>query len=570
MHVPSLIQGAERARRASGSKGFTLIELMVAMVVSGIVLMGIFAFSSIQKGTADFHRRQVRIQQALEGSMYTISRDVRMAGLGFGRMCTEVRIWDPAQNRLINPGSEDTTLSNVVVDPVTQEPYWVLRDGIQAHWRSTGAVSIDGSANTSASPTSAADSFDVMLGERNYTQTLGMFKLSADAYGLSSSGNQALEVKTVAAGPAALDNGNSDHVTAVRQMMPPGSFVLITRATAGAGDPFRPQLRGQCALVQVTDDIKASGGGASNEWEIPIGNSSGFNKSLQDLFGDEPDDCNGNPCKDWQPATNLKAGVASVIPVGHLRWSRYEIDYSVPERPYLVRSDFIGWQQGDPTVAVQEDYPDCDNKCNLPQLHLPSAQGDPLPRVAIGPMIEDMQVAVGCDGFTATSAATLTADTGVVYPNPDTTPTDFEEVGDEANNQPNKFVDEWTADKTRDEWLGNAASENWAPDCVYYGTGEEFSGAAGGASWHADGPASEQQNGPGFRMSPQTIRITLLAKSETIAAVDTTDDNQVLFNKLMAIEDRPQMDTIARGRESLTMTERFSPRNLRWRDPLLR
>ena len=85
--------------------------------------------------------------------MYTISRDVRMAGLGFGRMCTEVRIWDPALNRLVNPGAEDTTLSDVVKDPVTKEPYWVLRDGIQAHWRSEGAVSIDG--NRSARPGTA-------------------------------------------------------------------------------------------------------------------------------------------------------------------------------------------------------------------------------------------------------------------------------------------------------------------------------------------------------------------------------------------------------------------------------
>jgi prepilin-type N-terminal cleavage/methylation domain-containing protein len=567
MRKKALIRTAEVAGLTGKPRGFTLIELMVAMVVSGIVLMGIFAFSSIQKDTADFHRRQVRIQQSLEGSMFTISRDVRMAGLGFGRLCTEVRIYDPAQAKLVNPGSIDSVLSDVVKDPVTQEPYWVLRDGVQAHWRSEGAVDIEGNANSSAHPTSAADSFDVLLGERNYTQSLGLFTLSISAKDMASAANAELTVKTATGGPAELDNSDAQHLNQVRQMMPPGSFVLVARSNVGGGDPFRPQLRGQCVLVQVTDDI--GGGVGSNEWLIPIGNVSNVNQGLEELFGPEPDSCPGDGnCEDWNQDSDAGVG-ASVIPVGHFRWSRYEIDYSVPQRPYLVRSDFIGWQPGDPTTPADQDYPDCTNTCNLAQLHLPNPQGDPLPRVAIGPMIEDMQVAVGCDGYTTASATNLQDISGVTMPAPDNLPQSFEEVGDESNTQPNKFVDEWVQDKTRDEWLGNAGSENWAPDCVYYGTGEEFSGVNGGESWHANGPASEQQNGPGFRMSPQTIRITLLAKSETVSSVDPLDANQVLFNKLMPVEDRAQMDTIAPGRESLTLTERFSPRNLRWRDPIL-
>ena len=67
MHVSKSLETAQRATRAGKSRGFTLIELMVAMVVSGIVLLGIFAFSSIQQSNAVIHRRHVRIQQALEG-----------------------------------------------------------------------------------------------------------------------------------------------------------------------------------------------------------------------------------------------------------------------------------------------------------------------------------------------------------------------------------------------------------------------------------------------------------------------------------------------------------------------
>ena len=552
-------KAAAAAPRAK-SKGFTLIELMVAMVVSGIVLLGIFAFSSIQRGTADIHRRHVRIQQALEGSMYSISRDVRSAGLGFTRMCTELRVWDNNQARLINPGSIDDNFGNVVIDQHTDEPYWVLRDGIQGHWRSAGAVTIEGNEFTSASTSSAADSFDVVLGEKHYTNAMGVFTLGASLAGETSAANAVLQAKSASGGNHALDSGDNNHIEWVRQMFPPGSFVIIARAALPAAQPFRPESRGQCVLLQISDDVEA--GGNQDEWEIPIGNQSGFNADFSQLFGLEPDNCPNNDtvCNDWDPAIDLAAG-ASIIPLGHLRWSRYEIDYSVPGRPYLVRSDFIGWQNGDPTVNGNTDYPDCTgNTCNLAQLHLPNAQNNPIPRVAIGPMIEDMQVAVGCDGYTDASGQLLTPP----LPAPDTAGPGFEERGDETNTQPNKHVDEWTDDKTQDEWLGNAAAETWAPDCVWYGTAEEFRD-----DWPVSGPPSEQAVGPGFRMSPQTIRVTLLGKSETRASGEADNPADEFYNQLFSIEDRPKMDTVAGAREYLTLTERFSPRNLRWRDPLL-
>jgi hypothetical protein len=193
-------------------------------------------------------------------------------------------------------------------------------------------------------------------------------------------------------------------------------------------------------------------------------------------------------------------------------------------------------------------------------LYLPSNQVQP-PRVAIGPMIEDMQVAVGCDGWATDSPPVLDN----LVPVPDI---GFEEKGPASGplaNTANRKVDERDEDDDRsnDEWVGNA-SENWAPDCVSWGTGERNA-----AEWSTNGPASEAQPAPGFRLSPQVMRITLLAKPDTMAGgSDAADDP--LYNQLVAIEDRPTMDSVVGNREYRTLTERFSVRNSHWRDPALR
>ncbi|MGB1698628.1 MAG: hypothetical protein ACPHRO_01660, partial [Nannocystaceae bacterium] len=119
-------------------------------------------------------------------------------------------------------------------------------------------------------------------------------------------------------------------------------------------------------------------------------------------------------------------------------------------------------------------------------------------------------------------------------------------------------VDEWLTDRGNDEWLGNAAEEEWAPDCVYYGTGEFRA-----SSWESSGPVAEQRVGPGFRMSPQMARITIAAKVEQVSSFE--DAPSVLF----PIEDRPEVDSMMPGTEYYTVSETFSPPNLRWRNPTM-
>ncbi|MFO7562683.1 MAG: prepilin-type N-terminal cleavage/methylation domain-containing protein, partial [Enhygromyxa sp.] len=547
--------------------GFTLIELMVAILVSGIVMMGVFAFATIQKDTANLQQRQIQLQQALEGSMHSIGTDLRMAGLGFGRTCSEVRVWSQAEGKLINPGAmRGDELGSVYLDQITGEPYWVLRDGVQAHWRSgpdVGANTMAGLAATSASPSSAADSFDVFRGELNMVSGSGVFRIQSMPS--SSSGNAVIEFES----SGLLDNGNNLQLQAVRQMFAPGSFVLVVPVTAKLS--YVTEDQSQCALVQVTGEVQGAGG--STGWSLPVADTSQFNANLGALLNASgnlpiPDDANLGAVTgkngsrfgaDWDPETTPRF---ELIPLGRARWSRYEIDYTEPTRPTLVRADIIGWRAGDPVANISNNYPGCTGGvCRMPTLYLPSNQAHP-PRVAIGPMIEDMQVAVGCDGWGPNSQPVLDN----LVPVPDL---GFEEKGPASGpfaNTPNRKVDERDGqddDRSNDEWVGNA-DEIWAPDCVTWGTGERNA-----IEWATSGPASEARPAPGFRLSPQVVRVTLLAKPDTVAA-GSGSLTDPFYNQLVAIEDRPSMPSVVGNREYRTLTERFSVRNAHWRDPALR
>jgi hypothetical protein len=525
--------------------------MMVALVVSSIVALGIFAFASIQQATSGLHTRSIRVQQSLDGAMWSMSQDIRAAGLGFARLCSELRIWDGMNYRLINPGGY-AAVQQAVQDANTGEPYWVLRDGIQAHWNSSQAGSDFAVCQALGPdfPNCPADTFDVIMGERNYVGSFGAFILVDD-----EGTKQVLEVKTES---AIIDPGNPQHEAQVRQLFPPGSFLLIVpRPSSGSGgnDFFDPEGgQKQCPVLQLTDDVKAD---ASNDrWDFKVdGNQSSFNRDKEKLLYPE----SGDPehvVGEFEGAADL--GNAWVVPLGRLRWSRYAVDYTAATVPYLVRYDFIGFDPGvDPDNLGDIDYPSCAAQtCRGAGLHLPDHNNPPIP-VAIGPMIEDMQVAVGCDGRAAMPAdppGGVAPEAGFDDKGPNTGP---------LANMPNLLVDEYDTtgaeDRQRDEWLGNARDEVWAPDCVFHGT----AGAA--APTRVDWVIRDGNSPPpNFRMSPHTIRITLIGAAEELSA-----PGGLASDMLMPIEDRPEMPALSGRHERYTLTERFTPRNLRWRNPAI-
>ncbi len=64
----------------TGSSGFTLIELMVALAIASVVMAGIYSMFVMQQRTQVAEKVVVDMQQTVRAAMYMMERDIRMAG----------------------------------------------------------------------------------------------------------------------------------------------------------------------------------------------------------------------------------------------------------------------------------------------------------------------------------------------------------------------------------------------------------------------------------------------------------------------------------------------------------
>jgi type IV pilus assembly protein PilW len=67
-------------KRKISNQGFTLTELLVAMVISGIVAAGIYSTFYSQQKSYLAQEQIAAMQQNLRGAMHILGRDIRMAG----------------------------------------------------------------------------------------------------------------------------------------------------------------------------------------------------------------------------------------------------------------------------------------------------------------------------------------------------------------------------------------------------------------------------------------------------------------------------------------------------------
>jgi len=96
-----------------GEKGFTLAEMLVAMVVAGLVMTAAYATYMTQTRAYKTNEEVTGLQQNLRSAMYHLERELRMAG------------YNPKVSQTVNFG-----FTNIAADTVTFTSDYTNGDGV--------------------------------------------------------------------------------------------------------------------------------------------------------------------------------------------------------------------------------------------------------------------------------------------------------------------------------------------------------------------------------------------------------------------------------------------------------
>ena len=76
-------------RRPARARGFTLIELMIALTVMGLVLVAVFSTFFRSQKVGQTMSTTVNLRQGVRGANQLLERELRMAGSGWGRVAVD-------------------------------------------------------------------------------------------------------------------------------------------------------------------------------------------------------------------------------------------------------------------------------------------------------------------------------------------------------------------------------------------------------------------------------------------------------------------------------------------------
>jgi prepilin-type N-terminal cleavage/methylation domain-containing protein len=115
-----------RSTSFKNESGITLLELLVALIIFGIVTGGSYRFFVAQSKAYTVQDQVVEIQQNIRSAMEILLRDLRMAGFDSDRPTSKINIGNP-----IIVGDHSITL-NYEYDDTTQYTVAYWRDGVTA------------------------------------------------------------------------------------------------------------------------------------------------------------------------------------------------------------------------------------------------------------------------------------------------------------------------------------------------------------------------------------------------------------------------------------------------------
>jgi type IV pilus assembly protein PilW len=105
-------------------KGITLIELLVALVICGLVIAGIYRVFVAQTKAYTVQDQVVEVQQGIRSAMEILLRDIRMAGYDSDSLTSKISIADP-----VLPADHSVTVNYEYDDTHRYEVIYSLTNG---------------------------------------------------------------------------------------------------------------------------------------------------------------------------------------------------------------------------------------------------------------------------------------------------------------------------------------------------------------------------------------------------------------------------------------------------------
>jgi type IV pilus assembly protein PilW len=115
-------------RLKNDSKGFTLVEILVSLAVSGLVLTGIYSTYQSQQQSYILQEEMAKMQQNLRAAMFLMTRELRMAGFdptGGANAGIVAGEWSASSLRF----TKDDNSDGDVADPGEDVAYYLYPSG---------------------------------------------------------------------------------------------------------------------------------------------------------------------------------------------------------------------------------------------------------------------------------------------------------------------------------------------------------------------------------------------------------------------------------------------------------